>query len=209
MIAWLRGRVLNIGKNEIAVNTGNIGYSVYIGENRLLKLGIQKDQEIELVIYTLVREDEIRLFGFESFQARSVFTILLNVNGIGPKAAANIIDTLDPFVIVTSIEKGDHFPFLSVPGIGKKTAQRIILELQGKLDRFITDPIQTENNREKPFENDNRLKDSPLTLIKDAASALANLGFSEREAERTVRQHLKPGIGLDEIIRKSLADLRQ
>jgi Holliday junction DNA helicase RuvA len=209
MIAWLKGRILHIEKNEITVNTGNIGYSVFIGENRLLQMGVQKDKEIELVIYTLVREDEIRLFGFDSFLSRSVFMILLSVNGIGPKAAANIIDKLEPNTIIAAIKKGDHFPFLAVSGIGKKTAQRIILDLQGKLDSFVTDQVGSEVEMDKQPKGNEPEQLTPLKLIKDAKSALSNLGFTDREADRVVRQHLNPGISLDEIIRKSLAELRQ
>ena len=209
MIAWLRGRVINIDGNEVTINAGNIGYCVFLGDNRLLQMGIQKDQEIELVVYTVVREDEIRLFGFDSFVSRNLFVILMSVSGIGPKAAMNIVDRLEAQQIVNAVQTGDISPFLSISGIGKKTAQRIILDLQGKMDGFSRLlPGNDQKNRRSIAGLQDKGK-MPLTVLEDAKSALSNLGFSEREADRVIRQHLKPGIELDEIIRKSLADLRQ
>ncbi len=207
MISWIKGKVIDIDGNNVTVNTGYIGYQVYIGDNSLVQLGIKIDLDVELIIYTSVKEDEIKLFGFDSFFARRVFVLLLSVNGIGPKAAINIVDQIDPMAVVQSIQSGNFNPFLSVSGIGKKSAQRIILDLQGKVAKFEmvgaigTGEIDQDIISKEPF---NRMK-----VIEDAKSALSNLGFSEREADRVVNQHFKPGIKLDEIIRKSLADLQQ
>ena len=209
MISWLRGRVLNVEGNEVTINTGNIGYSVYLGENRLLQMGIQKDQEVELVVYTVVREDDIRLFGFDSFLSRTIFSIMLGVSGIGPKAAISIVDKLEPDQIINAIQVGDHSSFLSISGIGKKTAQRIILELQGKLDSSLKDIIVDNATIPKPVNQVANDTVSQFKILEDAKSALSNLGFTEREADRVIKQHIKPGLSLDEIIRKSLAELRQ
>jgi holliday junction DNA helicase RuvA len=206
MISWLRGRVLHIDGSEITVNTGNIGYNVYLGTTQLLKLGVKKNEEVELVIYTLVREDEIRLYGFESFFARSIFLLLLGVSGVGPKAAINIVDKLDPHLIISAIQSGDHSPFQSVSGIGKKTAQRIILDLQGKIDESLL--MQSNPGKLKEFQS-NEEGANQYNLIEDAISALSNLGFSEREADKITRKHLSPGVSLDDIIRKALVDLQQ
>ncbi|MBU2514424.1 Holliday junction branch migration protein RuvA [bacterium] len=207
MISWIKGKIIDIDGNNITVNTGNIGYQVFIGDNVQLQLGIKKGAEVELVIYTSVREDEIKLFGFSSFFVRRVFALLLTVNGIGPKAASSIVDQIDAVTIVSSIRSGNFSPFLSVSGIGKKSAQRIILDLQGKLDRFeIPEMMGTEENSSEILQKDpfNQMK-----VIEDGKSALTNLGFSEKEADRVVRHHFTPGINLGEIIRKSLADLQQ
>ncbi len=209
MIAWLRGRVLNIEGNEVTINTGNIGYCVFVGENRLLQMGIQIDQEVELVVYTIVREDDIRLFGFDSFLSRTVFSIMLGVNGIGPKAAINIVDKLDPGQVILAIQSGDYHPFLSISGIGKKTAQRIILDLQGKLDNILNELSDKEKITANPNLFGQNDQHSQYKIIEDAKSALSNLGFTEREADRVIKLHIKPGLSLDEIIRKSLAELRQ
>jgi Holliday junction DNA helicase RuvA len=209
MISWLRGRVLNVEGNEVTINTGNIGYCVYLGEHRLLQLGIQKDQEVELVIYTVVREDDIRLFGFESFLSRTIFSTMLGVSGIGPKAAISIVDKLEPIQVIAAIQNGDHHPFLSISGIGKKTAQRIILELQGKLDSSLSELAIKGNVMPEPINQPTNDNMAQIKIIEDAKSALSNLGFTEREADKVIKQHIKPGLSLDEIIRKSLAELRQ
>ncbi|MCG8337999.1 MAG: Holliday junction branch migration protein RuvA [Proteobacteria bacterium] len=209
MISWLRGRVLNVEGNEVTINTGNIGYCVYLGENRLLQMGIQKDQEVELVVYTVVREDDIRLFGFNSFLSRTIFSIMLGVSGIGPKAATNIVDKLEPAQVIAAIQHGDYNPFLSISGIGKKTAQRIVLELQGKLDIDLKDIVAENIAIPEPVNQVAGDTVSQFKILEDAKSALSNLGFTEREADRVIKQHIKPGLSLDEIIRKSLAELRQ
>jgi len=210
MIAWLKGNVIDIDGNEIVINTGNIGYRVFIGENRLLEMGVRIDSEIEIVIYTSVKDDEIKLFGFDSFFSRKIFTLLLGVNGVGPKAAINIVDQLEPGQVLSSIRDNDIYPFIGVSGIGKKTAQRIILDLQGKIGGFEYLMKETKKGQQLVgggTENGGVGQQAQLT--KDARSAMENLGFSEREADRVIRKHIGPGVKLDEIIRKCLADLRQ
>ena len=207
MISWMRGRVLNIDGNSITINTGNIGYNVFLGENRLSKMEIGLNQEVELVIYTHVREDEIRLFGFDTFFARSVFLILLGVNGVGPKAALNIIDKLDPKQVIIAIQTGDFSLFQQVSGIGKKTAQRIVLDLQGKIDSKMMDQVDLSNIKKN--DADFTRNEKQTRIVEDAKSALSNLGFSEKEADRAVRKHLGKQATLDEVIRKALIDLRQ
>ncbi len=207
MIAWLKGKVLDIDGNEVILNSGNVGYRVILGDNYIYQIGLKKGDETEIAVYTAVREDEIRLFGFDSFFTRKVFVLLLGVNGVGPKAAMNIVDQLESAQVLVSIRHNDVNPFLGVSGIGKKTAQRIILDLQGKIDQF-------DNLAVLPEYSDStgtNLDDSKIQsqLMKDAGSALSNLGFLEKEADRVIRKHAKPGVTLNEIIRKSLADLRQ
>ncbi len=209
MISWLRGRVMNVEGNEVTINTGNIGYCVYLGENRLLEMGIQKDQEVELVVYTIVREDDIRLFGFDSFLNRTIFSVMLGVSGIGPKAAISIVDNLEPTQVVTAIQHGDYNPFLSISGIGKKTAQRIVLDLQGKLDTNLKEMVADNATAPEPANRKTGETVSQFKILEDAKSALSNLGFTEREADKVLKQHIKSGLSLDEIIRKSLAELRQ
>ena len=209
MIAWLRGRVLHVEGNDIVINVGNIGYDVHIGENRLLRLSLKKDQELELVIGTVVREDEIKLFGFDTFVERQLFHLLLSVSGIGPKAAISIVDSLEPKQIVQAIQIGDFQPFLRINGIGKKTAQRLVLDLQGKLSSVLTPPLEENPPPGTAVDRPEEHPVSDYILLKDATSALSNLGFTEREAEKAIRPYLHSGLNLDEIIRKSLADLKQ
>lgn len=197
---------MDIDTNEITLNTGNVGYRVYLGEERILKMNVKKDSEIELVVHTAVREDEIKLFGFESFFSRSVFESLLTVNGIGPKAAMSILDNLEPQTVVEAIISNNYALFLSVSGIGKKTAQRIVLDLQGKIERFSS--VTQKPSLISDLQSDNNSQDR-IKLMDDAKSALLNLGYQGKTAEKIVRKYIGSGMTLDEIIRKSLSELHQ
>ncbi len=206
MIAWLKGTVVDIDGNEIIVNTGNVGYRVIVGSNLKLEKGIKVGESIEFAVFTSVKEDEIRLFGFETFFVRKIFVILLTVNGVGPKVALNIVDKIEPLLIVEAIKTNDFSRFLAVSGVGKKTAQRIVLDLQGKVEALcsyggFTEELEQKTNLENDLFYQSRLLD-------DARSALANLGFAQKEGDRVLRKHLKPGMELDEILRLSLRELR-
>ena len=204
MISWIRGRVIDINGNLVTINTGNIGYELFVGINTITQMNLKLDAEAEMAVFTSVREDEIKLFGLESFFAKRVFELLLSVSGIGPKAGINIIDQLDPNSVLLSIQSGDYNPFLAVSGVGKKTAQRIILDLQGKIDRFDLTSVADSaiNAGHEQIVN-------PARIVEDAISALSNLGFTEREARGVVVKHAKVEESLDDIIRKSLADLQR
>ncbi len=207
MIAWLKGTIVEVDGNEIVINTNNVGYTVTLGGNLLYKMGIKTGQLAEIVVYTSVREDEIKLFGFDSFFSRKVFSLLLGVNGVGPKVALNIIDQIDPPQVILSIKNSDYGPFVKVSGVGKKTAQRIILDLQGKLKNW--DRLREFEDQTIKIENSDRAVFNKATLMDDARSALSNWGFSDKETDRVIRKHIKPDIRLEELIRKCLGDLRQ
>ena len=158
---------------------------------------------MELAVYTAVKEDGIRLFGFHNFFTRKVFISLLGVSGIGPKVALNIVDQLGVNDILNAIVGGNPLAFTKVSGVGKKTAQRIILDLQGKLDG-----LQYQGHFENE-ESDQSTSEGQGQILADAVSALSNLGFSTSDAEKTIVKHLKPQLTLDELLRKCLIDLRQ
>jgi len=208
MIAWLKGEIVEIDDTEVILNTNGVGYRVIMGKNIQQVMGLEKGIEKEIVIYTSVKEDEIRLFGFDSFFSRKVFVLLLSVNGVGPKVALNIVDQLNSTEIIVAIKNNDHLPFLNVSGVGKKTAQRIVLDLQNKVknqDAFVS-VLETSDSKDKSKVAPNN---SHLKLRMDAKSALVNLGFSEKEVNRAVEKRLKPEMTLNEIIKICLVELRQ
>ena len=207
MIAWIKGSIIEIDSNEVILDVNNVGYQIIVGEQTLGKMACVVGEVAEFVIYTGVKEDEIKLYGFESFLVRKIFLMLLAVNGVGPKAAINIVDQLEPAQILFAIQQNDSQAFLTVSGIGKKTAQRIIVDLQGKSDQIISEHDLSGTDSE--YKNVKETEYSDHNLLKDAKSALSNLGFSPREAEKMVKKHLLPGITLDEIIRKCLSEVRQ
>jgi holliday junction DNA helicase RuvA len=207
MIAWIKGLAMEVDGNEIILNVNDVGYQVIVGEHTLSKMACSVGEVAEFVIYTGVKEDEIKLYGFETFLDRKIFLMLLTVNGVGPKAALSIIDQMEPTQVLFAIQQNDSRPFLNVSGIGKKTAQRIIVDLQGKADQLIGENDFSSMNTVYQTSGDADFRDG--NLLKDAISALSNLGFTPREAEKVVKKHLSPGMTLDEIIRKSLGELRK
>lgn len=206
MIAWLKGKVIEADESEIIINTGGVGYRVLVGSGLKLQVSLNVDDDVELAIYTAVKEDGIRLFGFQNFSVRKIFVLLLNVNGIGPKVALNIVDQLGPGDIIRALRAGDDTMFTRVSGVGKKTAQRIILDLQGKMELLQLgnyDNDEPDGSVNPPGASDKE------QIFSDAVSALTNLGFSAKVAEKAISKHLTPEASLDELIRKCLSDLKK
>lgn len=207
MIAWLEGVISDIDDTEIIINVGGVGYLVSVGSSFIKEGGLKTGDSIQISIYTVVKEDDIRLFGFRNSLCRKLFKILLSVNGVGPKVAQAILDTLSNEELIRSVTINDFSGLVKVPGVGKKTAQRIVLDIQNKINELmIARPIIKESV-------DQQLGPEPVNemerLMEDAQSALSNLGFSEKESIKTIKKHIETTTSLDEIIRKSLADLRQ
>ena len=170
MIAYLIGTIQKKLPKNIIINTGKVGYLVNVSAPLLEKLN-EKD-EIELYIHTKVREDDISLYGFENFSELEFFKTLLNVNGIGPKLGLEIISH-HPDRAKAAIISGD-IPFLSkIPGIGKKTAERIIVELKNKLE--LQDITRLHNEIEKD-------------IHQDVINALESLGYQKFEIIRILKK---------------------
>ncbi len=204
MIAWLSGSIIHIEENEIVLNCNNVGYRVLIGSNLGQRLELKEGKEIELVTYTIVKEDTLSLIGFDSFSARKIFTILLSVNGVGPKAAMNIMDQIPPDQVILAIKQNNHIPFLQVSGIGKKTAQRIVLDLQGKINKLdIYDAVGSDKTESSSSQTGDSF------LIQDAKSALSNLGFIDKQIDTAIQNQLHSGITLENLIRECLKELQQ
>jgi len=208
MIAWLKGTVLHLDGNEVILDVQGTGYRIIIGENLLLQQQYKAGETKEIVIYTSVREDAITLFGFESFEARKLFILLLGVNGVGPKVGVKIIDQLPVRLIIQSISNNDFTPFLKVSGVGKKTAQRLVLDLQGKIEAFIL-ADREQGKGSQATASPTEVGAGSTYILADTKSALSNLGYAERDAEAAIHKHLRPGMELDELIRKCLADLNR
>jgi Holliday junction DNA helicase RuvA len=129
VIARLRGRVVARAANGIVVDVGGVGYLVHATPS-VHRLG---DGEIVVETYTHVREDALQLFGFASIAERELFELLLGVNGVGPKVALAIVSGSTPAELTRAIARDDTKRFEAIPGIGRKTAQRVVLELKEKL----------------------------------------------------------------------------
>ncbi|MBD3156882.1 Holliday junction branch migration protein RuvA [Candidatus Peregrinibacteria bacterium] len=162
MIAFLEGTVQKIVPDGVIIRTGSIGYAVTLPSNTIAEL--EESQGISLYIHTAVREDDISLYGFETFEELTLFKKLISVSGVGPKTAVEILNNSAASVRY-AITQGDAALLQKTPGIGKKTAQRIILDLKNK----VTEKGKPANYVETK------------TIHKDAVKALEKLGFRKNQ----------------------------
>lgn len=186
MIGTLRGLLTHKSATEIIIEVGGVGYRV------LVPLGVLSDlppmgKEVFLHIHTHVREDAIHLFGFMSEGEKKAFMTLLGISGIGPKVALNIISGIPYEEFLLAVEGEDITRLTRIPGLGKKTANRIVLELRGKLPRE-GEPVGTEHE--------------------DALSALMNLGYRKPEAAEAIELATADGhTDIEAVLREALKRL--
>ncbi len=183
MIARLRGTLASAIEETIVIDVAGVGYEVVVTSQVLAKLPPVKE-EIELIISTEVRETSITLYGFSEALERQVFNLLQKVKGIGARLALGVLSSVGAEKLLACIAKEDIKALTAVPGIGKKTAERIILELREQVAEFLgsaslplATQIQTSNTRQE--NTDSEAIASPL---RDAQLALQKLGFSEQRA---------------------------
>src|SRR5262249_52798339 len=133
MIAHLRGKLLLKKANKIQVDVGGVGYEVAIPVSSFYELG-EIGSDVSLHIYTHVREDILALYGFRTEQEKALFEKFLSVSGVGPKMAIAILSGLEPQELIPALRSGNLVLLTHIPGVGKKTAERLVLELREKLD---------------------------------------------------------------------------
>jgi Holliday junction DNA helicase RuvA len=171
MIAFLRGRLHSKSPNRAIVECGGVGYDITISVATFTLLP-PEGAEARLHIYTHVREDQIALFGFAEPAEKRLFEKLLTISGIGPKLAVTVLSGIDAMRLVTAIRAGDHATLTRIPGIGKKTAERVVLELKDKLDDMAVATSSTASSMGPAGD--------------DALSALINLGYPRPIAQRAI-----------------------
>ncbi len=194
MIASLKGIIQSKKPEGIIVDVNGIGYHVSIP---LCNLGDipETGETAFLHIYTHVREDSLQLFGFLSEEEKKVFTTLLGISGVGPKLGLGILSGMPVNKFVKAVNSEDVALLSTIPGLGKKTASRIILELKGKLPSLSGEDASSQP---KPSASD------------DAVSALVNLGYKIQSAEKAVEAAVKSGAALiEEIIKEALKHLTE
>ncbi|TAL23201.1 MAG: Holliday junction branch migration protein RuvA [Nitrospirae bacterium] len=183
MIGTLRGRLISRRPDNVIVEVNGIGYQVNVPLNILSNLP-SEGNDIFLHIHTHVREDALQLFGFSNEDEKKIFTTLLGITGIGPRMALNILSGISRNDFVEAIEKEDVALLCRIPGLGKKTAHRLILELREKLP-------PSEKPRDRVFE--------------DTLSALVNLGYKKSDALASLEMAYKKGIkGIENLLKESL-----
>jgi len=176
MIAHLRGTILEKHPNQVVVDAGGVGYDVTIPISTYSALPAA-GSEVRLRIHTHVREDALSLYGFLSEEEKTLFEKLIAVSGIGPKLAVTVLSGLPTADLIGCIRQGLVEHLVRIPGVGKKTAERIVLELRDKLDMLGGGPAPAAS-----------AAPSLSALEQDVLSALVNLGCSRPSAEAAVRK---------------------
>jgi Holliday junction DNA helicase RuvA len=179
MIAHLRGVLLAKSPNQAIVECAGVGYDVAISVATFSALP-DEGAETRLHIYTRVAEDQLALYGFAEPAEKRLFEKLLTITGIGPKLAITVLSGIDAQRLVSAIRAADHAQLVKIPGIGKKTAERVVLELKDKLDDLATAPAQTANSHVQPGHAED-----------DALSALVNLGYARPVAQKAIETALE------------------
>lgn len=174
MIAHLTGKLLEKQANTAIVDVGGVGYEVVIPLSTFYELG-ETGADVSLRIYTHVREDAIQLFGFRTMRERDLFLRLISVQGIGPKLGITILSGMSADEMIAAISANNLARLTSIPGVGRKTAERLVIELRDKMGQM-TDEAADRT----PLPAD--------AMFDDALSALTNLGYQRAAAEKAVKQ---------------------
>lgn len=202
MYEYINGKIEWVGPEYIVLDHNGIGYQLYTPNPFVFR---PSKEEIKVYIHHYVREDVIMLFGFKTLEERTLFLKLLSVSGIGPKGALAIVATGEPNKIVQAIEQEDEVFLTKFPGVGKKTARQIILDLKGKLEKvfgivqvdLFTDIDAIEQ------------KETAEASLDDAIEALKALGYAEKEIKKIVPALKAEDLSTDEYIKKALQLLLQ
>ena len=174
MIGLLRGRLLEKRPNQVILDVGGVGYLIAIPLSTFAALG-ELHAEVTLLIHTHVREDALSLYGFLSQREKHLFELLLGASGVGPCLALKILSGMNVEELVPAIRTGDLARLTKIPGVGRKTAERMVVELKDKLESVAVEA-------EKPAAA------SPAGVESDVKSALINLGYDERTADSAVAE---------------------
>jgi Holliday junction DNA helicase RuvA len=193
MIGFLNGKIISSKPTKILLDVNGVGYSVNISINTFEN--ISDKESVSLFIHTAVREDSITLYGFYSEAEKQMFELLISITGIGPKLAQSILSGIQTDDLKDAIQRGDISRIIAVPGIGRKTGERLVLELKNKVDM-----ISEEGKKEIPF-----------SIKKEAVAALTTLGYNSKVADTIIRDILsaEPNLSLEELIKKSLSNLNK
>ncbi len=200
MIAFLRGKLLEKHPNQIIVETGGVGYDVVIPISTFSALP-DTGAEVALRIHTHVREDVLALFGFFTADEKTLFEKLISVSGIGPTLAIKVLSGLAAPAIIDAIRGGDVAQLVRIPGVGKKTAERMVLELKDKLEGLGGGAPAAVSSKAEPVLSD---------IEQDVLSALLNLGCQRGAAEAAVRKAkvAEPDLAFEPLFRKALELVR-
>ncbi len=200
MFAFLQGKVALIGAGWIALDIHGVGYQVNLPERTLNGLAV--GSEIRLLTHCHIREDDFQIYGFFTEEDRVLFRLLLGISGIGPKVAISILSAMDPATFLNALEHNDITPLTRVPGIGKKLAQRVLLEIKNRLGQD-TDLQALLGGSDTGRSADRQQAD-------DAVEAMIALGCSPVEARERVaaaRKECPENASIETVIKRALSQI--
>jgi Holliday junction DNA helicase RuvA len=198
VIAFIEGRLRQKTPTQVIVLTGGVGYELHIPVSTYYELP-EEGAEISLRVYTHVREDVLALYGFSSALEERLFEKLISVAGVGPSLALKVMSGLEPSSLVDAIRSGDLRRLSSIPGVGKKTAERLVVELRDKMPEVAASREVASSRPPDPTQG----------LVDDLLSALVNLGFPRAHAEKNVEGVVRaePGLSFEDALKKVLRKL--
>jgi holliday junction DNA helicase RuvA len=197
MIALINGKIAYKGISSIVVDANGVGYRIFIPLTTFYELP-EAGNPVTLHVHTHVKQDAINLFGFYTIQERDLFQLMISVSGIGPKIAMNILSGIAANDLLQAISRGDLGKLISIPGVGRKMAERLILELKEKvIKKMMVERIPAADDQHKASE----------MIKEDVLSALVNLGYKNNTAKDAldkVMQVSKEDLTLDLLLKKTL-----
>ena len=189
MISRLRGRVVNISDNVLIIDVQGVAYEAEVTGTTLATV-VGQEGEVDVYTHLVVRDDTHALFGFASLAERELFRALIRVNGIGPKLGLTLLSSLTPEEFAASVADQDVAAMTRVPGVGKKTAERLLMELKDRLDTLPVGIIRGAVNKE--------------STAREAELALVSLGYRPLDAARAIDNVYAAGEPVEELIRLAL-----
>ncbi|TDT74426.1 Holliday junction DNA helicase subunit RuvA [Allofrancisella inopinata] len=208
MISFIRGTLLEKDPTALLVDVNGVGYEIFVPMTTFYTLG-ETNSEISLYTHFVVREDIQQLYGFKTKVDKKVFQELIKVSGIGARTAIAILSGMDCKTLLHCIENKDYGLLATVPGIGKKTAERLVVEIYDKLLKLANEiygQSDIKNSTELP--KDSTAQDSSMiisnSIFNEAVDALLALGYKQKDAEKMVRSSLVDTSDVSEVIRKAL-----
>ena len=200
MIARIKGILIYKSISHVIVDTHGIGYRIFVPLTTFYELP-EMGQSVNLNIYTHVKEDALHLFGFHALEDQSIFQMLISVSGIGPKLALNILSGIPAREFIRAVTQGNLSRLVAIPGVGKKTAERMVLELKDKILKIDLGEVAVEGVSGR--ERDDAMKE-------DALSALINLGYKNAAARNAIDKVIAEASGslsLDILLKEVLKSL--
>ena len=194
MYAYIKGRIEMKLSDSVIIETGGIGYKIYMAQNAIEKVGNIGDI-VKIHTHYYVREDNISLYGFLTSEELRMFELLIQTSGIGAKSALTILANIEPYAFALAIITNNDEKLIKIPGIGKKTAARMILELKDKM-KIELEEQKLEGEVEDIGEDEN---------VSEAVSALQVLGYNRKEIEKVFKKLDLKNMSVEDMIRKGLA----